>query len=259
MTTPLPPETGQTPPAQTPAAPQPQVVVVPQPGQQYFTADQVEAARQQEKDKLYPELQRQKEQLASFQADMQKWQEERKAAENKLKADQDAAAAAAQAAEEEKLTTKQLLDKREAEWKQQQQEMKEQWDRERAIAAKDRELFALKSFIQRRVAEEVAKDTIAPEFLDYIDGGTEAEVEASIVKAQEKTASIVAGMSGQTPPQLTPGVSPAGFSPSGPLDNLTGTKTYTPEQIAAMSMPEYEKFRAQSGMDRAGNNQGMFN
>jgi Skp family chaperone for outer membrane proteins len=261
MTTPLPPADGGqqvTPVPPTQQVPAPQTITVTQPTQQFFTADQLEAARKQEKDKLYSELEGYKTQVNSFQEQMTQWTQERDAAQAKLKADQDAADALARKAEEDKLSVKELMDKREAEWNQKQQEMQQQWDKERAISQKERELFQLQSFIQRRIAEEVAQDNIAPEFLDYIDGSSEAEVEASITKAKEKTASIVAGIGGQTPP-ATPGVSPAGYAPSGPMDNLVGTKQYSAQDINSMSMQEYAKFRAQAGVDKAGNDHGMFN
>jgi hypothetical protein len=237
----------------------PPVIVTPQSGQQYFTAEQLEAARKQEKDKLYARLEEADKRVAAFQADMEKWNADKKAEQDRLKVEQDAAAEAAKKAEEDKLSVQELLAKRDAEWQAEKAAIQTQMETERVIAQRDRELFQLQSFIQRRVAEEVAQDTIAPELIDLIDGNTEAEVEANITKMKEKTASIVAGMGGQRPPALTPGISPAGFAPSGPLDNITGARTYTPEQIKAMNREEYAKFRAQVGIDRAGNNQGLFN
>jgi hypothetical protein len=236
------------------------VIITPQAGQQYFTAEQLEAARKQEKDKLYARIEDADKRVADFQAEMEQWKADRQAEQDRLKAEQDAAAEAARKAEEDKLSVQELLAKRDSEWQAEKEALRQQMETERVIAQRDRELFQLQAFIQRRVAEEVAQDNIAPELIDLIDGNNEAEVEASITKMKEKTASIVAGMGGQRPPTtLTPGVSPAGFAPSGPLDNITGARTYTPEQIKAMNREEYAKFRAQVGIDKAGNNQGLFN
>lgn len=269
MTTPNPPDVANPQPTQqaatlnvtpmtTTTVPNTQYVTAPPPGQQYFTADQLEAARQQEKDKLYARLQAADERVTAFQTDLEAIKAERQAEKDALKAQQDAAAAAQQKADEEKLSVTELIAKRDAEWQAEKTALKEQMETERVIAQKDRELFQLQAFIQRRVAEEVAQDTIAPEFVDLINGNNEAEVEASITRMKEKTASIVAGMSGQRPPQ-TPGVSPAGFAPSGPLDNITGTKQYTAEDIKNMNAAEYAQFRAKVGIDKAGNNTGLFN
>lgn len=260
MTTPLPPDSGQTisVPAQTPAPQQP---VMPQvaPPQQYFTAEDLERARQQEKDKLYARLESADQKVQAFQTDLDSMKAERQAEKDALAAQQAAAVAAQQKADEEKLTVTELIAKRDSEWQQEKEQLKQQMETERVIAQRDRELFQLQSFIQRRVAEEVAQDNIAPEFVDLITGNNEAEVESSITRMKEKTASIVAGMGGSRTPASSPGVSPAGFAPSGPLDNITGTRQYTAEQIKAMNAQEYATFRAQVGIDRAGNNTGLFN
>lgn len=265
MTTPLPPDASQTSTSTnstsyiTGTATTPPNVNINLPPQQYFTAEDLEKARQQEKDKLYARLEAADKRVEAFQTDMEQWKADREAEQAKLKAEQDAAAEAARKAEEDKLSVTELLAKRDAEWRQEKEQLRQQMELERTVAAKDREVFQLRAYIQRRVAEEVAQDSIAPELVDLVDGNNEAEVEASITKMKEKTASIIAGMGGQKPPTPTPGVSPAGFAPSGPLDNITGTRTYTPEDIKNMNAKEYAQFRAQVGIDRAGNNQGLFN
>jgi hypothetical protein len=245
----------------TPPAPPVQPIVIntpPQPGQQYFTAEQLEAARKQEKDKLYDRMSKLEEQFNNSKTELEQFRSEREAAEAaRLEAEQQALEVQRKA-DEEKLSVTELLAKRDAEWQAEKESMKQTLETERVIAQRDRELFQLQSYIQRRVAEEMAQDNIAPELIDLIDGNNEAEVESSITKMKEKTASIVAGMGGQTPRQ-SPGVSPAGFAPSGPLDNITGAKTYTADDIKNMSGKEYAQFRAQVGIDRAGNNQGLFN
>lgn len=263
MTTPLPPtDPGQTitVPATSANVPAPPQQVTPQaPPQQYFTAEDLERARQQEKDKLYARLETADQRVQAFQTDLESMKAERQAEKDALKAQQDAAAEAQRLADEEKLSVTELLAKRDNEWQAEKTALREQMETERVIAQRDRELFQLQAFIQRRVAEEVAQDSIAPEFIDLITGNNEAEVEASITRMKEKTASIVAGMGGQRTPASSPGVSPAGFAPSGPLDNITGTRQYTAEQIKAMNAQEYAQFRAQVGIDRAGNNTGLFN
>ena len=231
-----------------------------QPAGQYFTAEQLEAARQQEKDKLYPQLESLKDQLNTFKAEVDTYRQEREAAQEAAKKAAEEAAEAQRKADEEKLSIKELLEKRDQEWQKRQAEMENKFEVERTIMQKDRELAQLQSFIQRRVSEEIAANTIIPDLVDFVDGNTPDEVEASITRLKEKTASIVEGkqrmLSGQTP---TPGVSPTGFAPTGPLDNLSGTQELTPQQIRDMSPAEYAKFRAQVGIDKAGNNRGLFN
>lgn len=235
-------------------------VTYQQPVGQYFTAEQLEAARQQEKDKLYPQMEALKTQLDSFKTEVDTYRQEREAAQEAARKAAEEAEAAKVKADEDKLSVQQLLEKRDNEWKQRQADMENKFETERAIMERDRELFQLQSYIQRRVAEEIAANSIIPDLVDFVDGNTPQEVEDSITKLKEKTVNIVEGrqrmLSGQS---ATPGVSPTGFAPTGPLDNLTGTKEFTPEDIRNMSASEYAKFRAQVGIDKAGNNRGLFN
>ena len=134
---------------------------------------------------------------------------------------------------------------------------------ERAFMNKERQLFELQAYTQQVVAQAIANQQLAEDFVDYIGGNTKEEIDASLTKAIQKTANIVASMTGQTP--VNPGqgrptgVAPTGFGPSGPLDNLTGQRTYTAEQINAMSMEEFAAYRKQSGLDKAGQNKGLLN
>lgn len=261
MTTPLEPQVAPQPVAQNVVQP----ATLNYPSQQYYTADQLnearEAARQQEKDKLYAKQQSLETQVGEFKSELELLRQEREAAKLAEEEARKLADEAQRKADEEKLSVKELLAKRDEEWQARQAEIENRLEVERAIMQKDRELFSLQNFIQRRVAEEVAQDTIAPEFLDYINGETEEQVEASITRAKEKTASIVAGMSGGTPttPRITPGVSPTGFAPAGPLDTLSGTQEYSADDIKKMSHEEFRAYRAKVGIDRAGNNVGLFN
>jgi hypothetical protein len=232
------------------------------PPQQYFTAEQLEAARQQEKDKLYGRMTTLEETLNGFKTEVETLRAAREAAEQLAQTRQAEADAAAKKAEDEKLSVQELLAKRDAEWQQQQADLTQKIETERAIMAKERELQSLAAYIQRRVAEEIASDGIIPDLVEYITGASEEEVEASITKAKEKTASIIAGatrMGGApTPPPVAPGVSPTGFAPTGPLDTLSGQQQYSADDISKMSLSDYAKFRAQAGIDRAGNNKGLF-
>lgn len=245
----------------TTAQPPPVIIQNPPPGQ-YFTAEQLEAARQQEKDKLYGRMQTLEDQFKASQAELTTYREEREAAQAAAVQAQKDADEATRKAEEEKLSVQQLLEKRDAEWKAQQDKMKQDLELERTMMQKDRELFALQNYIQRRVAEVIADNSVMPDLIEFINGNTEQEVDVSVTKMQEKTANIVEGATRLTAPgqpTTTPGVSPTGFAPAGPLDTLSGTRQYTAEDIKNMSAQEYAAFRAQVGIDKAGNNKGLFN
>lgn len=251
------------PPVPTDASPLNITVNNPPPGQQYFTAEQLEAARQQEKDKLYDRVKKAEEQNKTFQAELQRLSDAENAREAAAKEQREAADADAKKAADAKLSAEQYVAQKTAEWEEDKEKFRQDMEAKQAYMDKERQLFSLQSYAQRRVAEALASNVLAEDFVDYITGNTEEEIETSLNKAIEKTANIVASMTGQmpvNPGQGRPaGVSPTGFGPSGPLDNLTGQRNYTKEQIDAMSMEEFREFRKQSGLDKAGQNKGLLN
>lgn len=241
-------------PAAVPPVP---TVIVNNPPNQYFTAEQMEAARQQEKDKLYTRLQSQDEQLNQFKSTIEELTADKKARDDAAAKAEQEAADARKKADEAKLSAEELIRVREAELKQQQDQFQKEMDLKLATMQKEQGFLILQSFIQRRVAEEIAANTIIPDLVEFIGGNTEDEVEASITKVKEKTANIVKGAATLTAPHMPTGVSPTG-GPANPLDALGGPRQYTPEEIEAMSMAEYAAFRQKAGIAGAGNNRGLF-
>lgn len=233
----------------------------PPPGQ-YFTAEQLESARQQEKDKVYDRLKKAEEQSQQFQQELKRLSDAETARETAAKQQREEADAAARKAAEAKLSAEELIAAKTAEWETERTKFREEMEAQQAFMAKERQLLELQAYIQQRVAEAIANNQLAEDFVDYISGNTKEQVDESLNKAIQKTANIVASMRGTTPPanpSAPAGVSPTGFGPSGPLDNLTGQRNYTKEQIDAMSMEEFAAFRKTSGLDKAGQNKGLLN
>lgn len=229
-----------------------------QPETRYFTEADLERARQQEKDKLYERLEKTNNQLNEFKTTVESLKADKDARDAELARQQKASEAEAKRLKDEKLSVQELLEQQKAEFQLQQQRLREDMEVKLTIAAKEQERLQLKSYIQRRINEEVNATTIIPDLVEYIDGTTEEEVEASITKAKEKTAAIVSAAFGSAPPSLPMGTSPTG-TPFSPLDNLSpNNRQLTAEQIAAMNMREYETYRSQRGIDRAGNGRGLF-
>lgn len=225
--------------------------------QQYYTADQLEAARQQEKDKLYARLTKQDDMLTAFQQQIDALNTDKKSRDDALAKAQKDAEDAKKAEEESKLSAQELVRQREAELKIQQQEFQTQMDLKIATMQKEQEFLRLQAYIQRRVNEEISKNTIIPDLVEFISGNTEDEVEASINKVIEKTANIVTGAAKLTAPQIPSGVSPTG-GPAGPFEALSGQQEPTAQEIAAMSMAQFKEYREKRGIDRAGNGRGLF-
>ena len=222
-----------------------------------YSADDLAKAREQEKAKLYPQMEKMKEELAS----LKKAREEQAARD----AEKDAKRAAKEAEreakkkqeEEEQLSLKDLLAKKEQEF--QAQLENERLEREKAFALleRERQYQELMNYRQSRLEQE--RDSIVPELIDLISGNSQDEIEQSINMLKEKSASILqsAQAAMQSAKQQMVGArvtAPA----SGPLDNDSAQNTYSPEGIKDMPMSEYAKIRNKVLPNASNRGQGLF-
>jgi len=223
-----------------------------------YSADDIAKAREQEKAKLYPQMEKMKEELATLKKAREEElakEAERVSARNAKKAEE---ALKAKQKEEEELSVKELLSKKEQEW--QSQLEAERLERERAFALLDQErkFQELTSYRQSRLEQE--RDSIVPELIDLISGNTKDEIEQSITMLKEKSASISSSVQQamQTAKQQMVGTrvtSPA----AGPLDNDSSQQSLTPDSIRDLSMAEYAKQRAKLlGTAASNRGQGLF-
>ncbi len=220
-----------------------------------YTVDDLAKAREQEKSKLYPQLEKMREELSS----LRKEKEEEAARRAQLEAAKQAEELAIQKAkEEEELSFKDLLKKKEQEF--QSQLEAERLERERAFALLDQErkFQEVTNYRSSRVEQE--RDNIVPELIDLVDGNTADEIEQSIAMLKEKSARILssAQQAMQSARQQMAGTritNPA----AGPLDNDSDQKTYSPDSIREMSLADYAKQRAKLLGNAASNRgQGLF-
>jgi len=215
----------------------------PSPPEARFTAEDLNKARKEEKDKLYPRLSSAEEGWKKAQEDIAGLQ-----AAEQAKIEAAAAEARAQAEEDakkrwEEQDAKTLIAETNAEWEKKFAALQEEQAQKDALLAKEREFLGLQNYAQRRVSEESAN--IAPELLDYIGGNNEAEIEQSITTAIAKTNAIVESIQAARQDQRAGmrGVSTAGYSTSGPMDTEPGQKSFTIEDLQNMSAAEYAKHR----------------
>jgi hypothetical protein len=223
-----------------------------------YTADDIAKAREQEKAKLYPQMEKMKEELSS----LKKAREEQaaKEAEREQRNAEELVRKEAQKKEEEEseLSFKDLLKKKEQEF--QAQLEAERLERERAFALleQERKFQEVMNYRQQRVEQE--RDNIVPELIDLIDGNSADEVEQSIAMLKEKSARILssAQQAMQSARQQMAGTritNPA----AGPLDNDSEQKSYSPDSIREMSLADYAKQRAKLlGTAASNRGQGLF-
>lgn len=200
-----------------------------------YTEEDLKKVREQEKSKLYPQIESLKDELSS----LKKAEQERAAELERQRAE---AEAEAKRKAEAEMDVRELLQQKEQEW-QTQLELERQ-EREKAFALLERErTFAeLNEYRSRRIEEE--RDNIMPELIDLIAGNNTQEIEESIANLKSRSNRIVEAVQAATQSerrQMTG--SRVTAPPSGPLDTNTDQSPVTAEQIAAMSVSEYAKYR----------------
>lgn len=222
---------------------------------QYYTADDLSKARAQEKEKLYPQMEKLKDELSALkQAQAEREAEEAKRKEERKTREAEAAKRKKEE-EEQELSAKELLARKEQEL--QDQIELERAEREKAFALleQERKFQSLQNYRSQRMEQE--RDNIIPELIDLVQGESEDEIEQSIAALKEKSNKIfqsVSSASQQTRKEMVGArvTSPA----SGPLDNDSEQRTYSPDDISNMSLADYAKNRAKLLGD-AGNNSGQ--
>lgn len=225
-------------------APETTQVTTVQPGQQ-FTAEDIENARKQEKEKLYGRLEKLQEQVDVF----------AKARQEQEEADRRAAAEAEEARRQqelEEMSAKEAIKTIEDELKAQMNTLsltyeeklaavQEELRAKEALLERERQLQELESHKARLIAANA--DRIVPDLLDLVSGNTPEEVEASISTLVAKSDAIMENIQQTLPTQRLRGVPATGASTTGPAETQSEQQTYTAEDISKMSNEEYAKVR----------------
>jgi len=225
--------------------------------QNQFTVDDIAKARAQEKAKLYPQVEKLQEELAFLkkERDERAAQEADRAAKRQTRESERAAERKKQ--EESELEVRDLLAKKEQEWSLKLDSERQERERAFALLEREREFQELSTYRQQRL--EAERDGIIPELVDLISGNSKDEIEQSILGLKERSAKIfdsVAQVAQQSRKEMagTRITSPA----SGPLDNDSDSRTYSPNDINNMSMADYAKNRAKLLGSGKNSGQGLF-
>lgn len=217
-----------------------------------FTADEVEAIRKQEKDKLYKELSKQDERVRSLQDQIEVFNKEREEQQRIADELRQREEAERKAREREELTAKELLMKTEDEFNERINTAQQEWEAkfaqleaekqaQAALIEQERRFQELESYRSRRIQAE--QDNLMPELIEFIKGNSEEEIEAAISAVATRTSAILSNIQQAIPQNRVRGVPPTGYPPNGPAENMTEQQTYTAADIAAMSNEEYAKVR----------------
>ena len=233
----------------------------PEGAPRYYTQEEheaaLEAARRQEKDKLYPTISKADERSKAMQDELKELRAFQKKQERTEQERQDAIEKERKAREEAELSAKELVERRQAEFAEQLATIQRENQQQLTLMEKEIEFNKLQAYIQTRVNQE--SENIAPELLDFIGGNTAEEVEVSIERVKAKTEQLVESMkaAGMRTRAAMPGVAPAaGTNGVGPMDQQ-GERQLSDADIKAMGMAEYAQLRQRMGIGGA-QNQGLF-
>ena len=220
-----------------------------------YTADDIAKARAQEKQKLYPQLNKLEEELAA----LKKEREERQAveAERAAKRQQREAEREAEkkAKAEDEMSFKQLLSTKEKEWAEKLESERVERERAFALLEQERKFQELSAYRQQRLEQE--RDNIIPELIDLISGNTPEEIEQSVSGLKERSARIFDSVSQAATQSRKEMVGARVTMPSsGPLDNDSDSRSYSPNDIQNMSLADYAKNRTKL-LGNSGNNRGQ--
>jgi len=220
-------------------------------------AEAIQKARAQEKDKLYPQLNKLQEEISLLRREREERQaldaqraEKRKQREAEREAEKKAKA-------EEEMSFKKLLKTKEEEWASKLESERVERERAFALLEREREFQELQQYRQQRLEQE--RDNIIPELIDLISGNTRDEIEQSIAGLKERSAKIfdsVAQVAQQSRKEMTG--SRITMPASGPLDNDSDSRMYSPDDISKMSLQDYAKNRSKLIGNSKNSGQGLF-
>jgi hypothetical protein len=208
-----------------------------EPTQKFYTDEDLAKVRSQEKEKLYPQIDKLKEELDIIKRE----REEELARKAAFDAEQ---AEVTKRKQEDELEVRDLLKVKEQEWSEQLE--RERQERERAFALLEREksFTEITNYRNSRLQQE--SDSIIPELVDMITGDSPEEIEASIQGLKDRSSRILESVQQATQAARRDMTGTRVTTPpnAGPLDIETGTRQFTAEDISAMSLNDYAKFRS---------------
>jgi hypothetical protein len=203
-------------------------------GTRFYTQEELEAARKQEKDKLYGRIEEMSTTLRTLQEERQA-----EAAERQRLADE--AEAARRATEEQEMDLRTLMEQREAALRNELTTLNERYEMDRAVFERERLLQEAYAYRVARIEQE--QEYILPELRDLIGGDTPEAVDASIEEMKMRSEAIFNNMAAAAQPQPFRGAAMPSVPPVGPMEQVPQLETLTAQDIQGMDMTTYKKYR----------------
>lgn len=219
--------------------------------EKYFSEEEVQKIRQQEKGKMYKRLEDADTRVKTMEEQLSVLSRERESAIKDAETRARKEAELLRQREVEELSAKELLLKREdefnhrinqveEEWGQKFSELEKQRQAQDAMLEKERQMQQLESYRQRRIQAE--QESIIPELIDLVTGNSEEDIENSIKVLRERSSAIIEAIQRTSQPARPKGA-PVTAPPTGPMDNQQEYQTLSAEDIRNMPMDQYVKMR----------------
>lgn len=215
-----------------------------------YSEEDLAKAREQEKSKVYKRLETMQETIDRLNQEAQERREAEEARQREIR----------EAAEQDRLdnmSAKELIAEKERVWAEEQAQLREEIERERALRQRESEFAELMTY--REQVLDQYRERVAPELLDLIQGETPEAIQQSAEDMAARTERILAQTqeamqnARQQMPTTRVTVPATG-------ENAGSERVFTPDEIAGMSMADYAKHRQRLLGGGAGGptNRGLF-
>jgi hypothetical protein len=201
---------------------------------QVFSQEDIDRIRQEERARYTKEMER-ADGLDAELARFRQAEDERVKAEAKTQRDADRAA---KKKEEEEMELRDLIAKKDAEWEAKLEEERQARQQALAVLEQERRHSSLQTYMAQRMAE--VGDGITPELRDLVAGNSTEEIDSSIQLLIQKSdlikSNVIDGFRQVNSARPTVGVT---APPVGPMETSQTTRTYTADELKAMTPEEY--------------------
>jgi hypothetical protein len=201
---------------------------------QTFTAEDVERIRQEERAR-YGTVTSQLDELNAEIARYRQTDEERAKAEEKARKD---AERAEKKKQEEEMELRDLITKKDQEWETKLEEERQARQQALAVLEQERRHAGLQNYLTQQMMEK--GELIAPQLRKLVAGNSEQEIDIKISELIEISESLLGDtqqlLQRQNAQRPTVGVT---APPMGPVEMTPATRTYTPDDIKALTPEEY--------------------
>lgn len=201
----------------------------------YYTEEDLDRVRREEKDKLYGRIEDMGQQLRTL-------TEARETELATVRREAEERAEALRKKEEEEMDLRQLMQRQREELEARLTEVQGAYEQSRAVFETEQRFQQLERYRQERIAQE--QEYIMPQLRDLITGNTVEEIDAAIEDMKRRTSDVMSEITasqGQYRQQMRAAAPTA--PPVGPLEQLPAQQSLSLDDLRGMDMATYKANR----------------